>query len=643
MIGTNVLPGNTRVRTPSGLVRLDQLSGSGPQGPQGPPGEKGDTGDTGTVDSSNYYNKLQVDFAIISSKPSAGLSDGAQTYDASSNVIRNILGTGGIVTHIFQNHSDPEDSRNGALVVNGDNVSGSGIDSNVATFEDNMSTTAISLKKPTTCSLGLDVVNGLVVDQVQATQITTGSLTSSGGSIVGNYGVSGTLSAGSLTAGIATVDRLQATGLLPSSYPSAGAFLGLVPSVSFASLMLNSSNASKLSQIEMSYVGAVVPHVSLVSDPGNDKFMVRMGGNPRLSIEASSATVHSNLSCFDMSASNLTSANDLTVGGNAAISGTLTVNGSPVGGSSLSAMEGSGLTISGSDIKLDHGNWVTQGFADKVDHSGFNTNGNFWDGYSTYPSGHQTFFTNQQNAYIEFDIISDTVLINLTKWSTGGYIDVLLRESSAFGQYHFVNRIDTFQNAGNTYTQGTPQNGNTFHHAGSIISVLASNIQTGYDRIRIVNRKGELLCNAIYWLAGKVATTNNYFVHSDNIHGDPGSLSDARLKTEVTPIAGGQALDVLSRIRGCTYEREDLGQRRVGLIADEVETAIQELACDNIISSKWYNDSEYKTLDYGRLVALLIPAVTHLSKQVKDLESKSNGPAGKSGRNKSTNGSIKHN
>ena len=172
---------------------------------------------------------------------------------------------------------------------------------------------------------------------------------------------------------------------------------------------------------------------------------------------------------------------------------------------------------------------------------------------------------------------------------------------------------------------------------------MASGIQTRYDRIRIVNRKGELLCNAIHWLAGKVATTNNYFVHSDNIHGDPGSLSDARLKTEVTPIAGGQALDVLSQIQGCTYHREDLNQRRVGLIADEVEEAIQELACDNIVSSKFHNDDQYKTLDYGRLVALLIPAVTHLSKQVKDLESKSNGPAGKSGRNKSTNGSIKHN
>ena len=142
MIGTNVLPGNTRVRTPSGLVRLDQLSGSGPQGP---PGEKGDPGEP--VDTSLFYTKLQTDFALAANRPSAGLSDGAQTYDSSSNVIRNILGTGGIVTHLFMNPTDPEDSRNGALVVNGDNVSGSGIDPNVATFEDSSAPTAISLNK----------------------------------------------------------------------------------------------------------------------------------------------------------------------------------------------------------------------------------------------------------------------------------------------------------------------------------------------------------------------------------------------------------------------------------------------------------------------------------------------------------------
>ena len=157
--------------------------------------------------------------------------------------------------------------------------------------------------------------------------------------------------------------------------------------------------------------------------------------------------------------------------------------------------------------------------------------------------------------------------------------------------------------------------------------MLASNIQTGYDRIRIVNRKGELLCNAIHFLSGKVSQTNSVYCHSDNVHGDPASLSDARLKTEVTPITGAQALDVLSLIRGCTYQREDLGQRRCGLIADEVENAIEQLAIDNVVSSKFHNGDQYKTLDYSRLMCLAIPAISELSRQVKDLQDKLNGSA----------------
>ena len=382
MLGYNVLPTNTRVRLSTGqLVPIEDLSGSGPQGPPGPEGPEGPPG---TVDTSQFYTRGQVDFALAANRPSSGLSDGAQTYDSNMNVIRNILGTGGIVTHIFMNPTYPDDSRNGALVVNGDNVSGgSGIDPNVATFEDNMTPTAISLKKPTTCSLGLDVANGLVADVMQATQITTQFFNSNGLQVAGNGSVFGTFTVGDVSCpGEITAARLMATGDLPSSYSSPGAFFGLVPSVGYASCVLNSSSASKMSQLDMTYVGAPIVHASLVSDPGNDKFEIRTAGNPRLSIEASSATVHSNLSCFDMSASNLTSANDLTVGGNAAISGTLTVNGSPVGGGSLSAMEGSGLTIDGSDIKLNHGNWITQGWGDQADQSGFQSNGNRWDGHS---------------------------------------------------------------------------------------------------------------------------------------------------------------------------------------------------------------------------------------------------------------------
>ena len=93
----------------------------------------------------------------------------------------------------------------------------------------------------------------------------------------------------------------------------------------------------------------------------------------------------------------------------------------------------------------------------------------------------------------------------------------------------------------------------------------------------------------------------------------PNSLSDERLKHHLDPVSGNQALSVLSQIQTYTYDSEDLDQRRVGLIADEVESAIDQLAIDNVIGSKWHNDGQYKTLDYSRLVSLLIPAVNKMA------------------------------
>ena len=112
------------------------------------------------------------------------------------------------------------------------------------------------------------------------------------------------------------------------------------------------------------------------------------------------------------------------------------------------------------------------------------------------------------------------------------------------------------------------------------------------------------------------------FIHSDCIIGDPNSLSDTRLKSERTEISGQQAQNVLNQIKSYTYDRDELDQRRVGLIADEVGSAIGQLAIDNVIGSKWHNDDQYKTLDYSRLVSLLIPAVNTLAKRVEYRESR---------------------
>ena len=92
----------------------------------------------------------------------------------------------------------------------------------------------------------------------------------------------------------------------------------------------------------------------------------------------------------------------------------------------------------------------------------------------------------------------------------------------------------------------------------------------------------------------------------------------------MTPVSGDQTLSV-SQNQGCTYARPGLQQWRLGLIADEVEEAIDQLAIDRVVSSKWHGNGERKTLDYNRLVALIIPAVNRLSPQVKDLRSKVTG------------------
>ena len=157
------------------------------------------------------------------------------------------------------------------------------------------------------------------------------------------------------------------------------------------------------------------------------------------------------------------------------------------------------------------------------------------------------------------------------------------------------------------------------------MKVAAGHIAGDWTKIRFQGRRGAFNILSVACQTEVIAQETIGLLHSDCIIGDPNSLSDARLKTEVTPVSGIQALDVLNQIQGCTYERADLDQRRLGLIAQEVEQACTGLGIDNVTSTKWVKDDQYKVLDYSRLVSLLIPAVNTLAKRVGDLESKLNG------------------
>jgi hypothetical protein len=98
--------------------------------------------------------------------------------------------------------------------------------------------------------------------------------------------------------------------------------------------------------------------------------------------------------------------------------------------------------------------------------------------------------------------------------------------------------------------------------------------------------------------------------------------SDADLKHKVSQLEA--TLDRLEQIRGVTFEwnerydptQASKGQRQIGVLAQEVEAAFPEFATDDLSTG-------YKTVDYGRLVPILIEALKELRHekdgQIEDL------------------------
>ena len=80
---------------------------------------------------------------------------------------------------------------------------------------------------------------------------------------------------------------------------------------------------------------------------------------------------------------------------------------------------------------------------------------------------------------------------------------------------------------------------------------------------------------------------------------------------------------MLSQIEAYTYKRKDIGERRLGfLVDDRLETALEELAIDNVLGQRWYNNDSYRTIDYSRMVTLCVAGINKLANRVEYLESR---------------------
>jgi hypothetical protein len=101
------------------------------------------------------------------------------------------------------------------------------------------------------------------------------------------------------------------------------------------------------------------------------------------------------------------------------------------------------------------------------------------------------------------------------------------------------------------------------------------------------------------------------------------TVSDERLKDDVQTI--DNALETIEKLRGVSYvwnKGNRQGKKDIGLIAQEVEKVIPEIVHDKKMAL--IDDEVYKTIDYEKLVGVLIESVKELSAEVKDLKKRIN-------------------
>ena len=95
---------------------------------------------------------------------------------------------------------------------------------------------------------------------------------------------------------------------------------------------------------------------------------------------------------------------------------------------------------------------------------------------------------------------------------------------------------------------------------------------------------------------------------------DVTAFSDKRLKTDISPIEN--ALEKVMQMQGVYYKRNDVENARtqVGVLAQDMEGIVPEV----VLTAE--DEMQTKSVDYGKLTAVLMEAVKELSNEVKHLK-----------------------
>jgi len=101
------------------------------------------------------------------------------------------------------------------------------------------------------------------------------------------------------------------------------------------------------------------------------------------------------------------------------------------------------------------------------------------------------------------------------------------------------------------------------------------------------------------------------------------TVSDKRLKDNVKTI--DNALDKVMSLRGVEFDwnaTSRKGQHDIGLIAQEVEKIIPEVVIEKnlCMGDMKNNKKDYKTVDYEKIVGVLVEAIKELKQEIEELK-----------------------
>ena len=172
--------------------------------------------------------------------------------------------------------------------------------------------------------------------------------------------------------------------------------------------------------------------------------------------------------------------------------------------------------------------------------------------------------------------------------------------NTATTQHWYSDNDDYWNVAG-----GGSANGIRFRddHAGTVRGYVYAN---NSNQIGFLNNSGSwsLKCDN----SGNVTATGNVTAYSD-----------ARLKTNVNTI--NDALSIVGKLRGVSFDWKETGKRSIGVIAQEVEAVLPELVVTQEVSTTENPElKEVKSVDYGKIVGVLINAINELKAEVDELK-----------------------